>query len=97
MGQRDLLLVRAQIRSVSTWGKETYYWCWLKYGKYRGKETCYWFWLKYGKYMGKRDLPLVLAQIRQVLGAKRPVIGVGSNAVSKYMGQRELLLVLVKI
>ena len=35
MVQRDLLLVLAEIRSVSTLGKETYYWCWLKYGQCR--------------------------------------------------------------
>ena len=29
-----------------------------------GKETYYWCWLKYGEYMGQRDLLLVLAQIR---------------------------------
>ena len=83
MGQSDLLLVLAQIRSVhgakrpttdagsntvSTWGKETYYWCWLKYGKY----------------MGQRDLLLVLAQIREVHGAKRPATGAGSNTVSTW-------------
>ena len=81
---------------VSTCDKETYYWCWLKYGKY----------------MGQRDLLLVLAQMRSVHGAKRPATGAGSNTVStsgketyylcwlKYgivMGQRNLLLVLAQI
>ena len=83
MEKRDLLLVLAQIRSVhgakrpatgagsntvSTWGKETYYWCWLKYGQY----------------MGQRDLLLMLAQIRSVHGAKRPTTDAGSNPVSTW-------------
>ena len=59
-----------------------------------GKETYYWCWLKYGQYMGKRDLLLVLAQTRSVDGAKRPTTGAGSNTVSMYVGQRDLLLVL---
>ena len=50
MGQRDLLLVMAHIRLVSTLGKEAYYWCRLKYGKY----------------MGQSDLLLLLAQLLSV-------------------------------
>ena len=97
MGQRDLLLVLAQIwyvhgakrpatssgsNTLSIWGKETY----CEWGSNTvsvwGKETYHWSCRKYGMYMGQRDLLLVLAQIRYVHVAKRPTSGAGLCAVS---------------
>ena len=77
IGQRDLPLVLAQIQSVSTWCKETTSGAGSNTVCTLGKETYYWCWLKYGQYISKRDLLPVQAPIRYVHKEKRPTTGAG--------------------